>query len=207
MLAEYLVACYVYDRNTLWLKRFLKGQFCFFFFTLSSSSVLNASIFTIRFHSRTSPRWNFTLDILKAGTFSFLSTKQCEKQSWGWGSDPVGCRYPDNRANAHIETRTSRTDCVPLMPEFIWSKPLLCGWWYRWLLVFPGVTAREKRERCKSFHQTRTDQMGLFEACVFIVMRNEDSQIKNNSTSLSSVPGKFLLLSRDEMISFSKTNC
>lgn len=65
VLAEYLVACYVYDRNTLWLKRFMKGQFCFLFFTLSSSSVLNASIFMIRFHLRTSPRWNFALDFLK----------------------------------------------------------------------------------------------------------------------------------------------
>lgn len=123
----------------------MKGQFCFSFCTLSSQC--------IHFHSRKSPRWSFTLNVLKAGTFSFLSKKQCEKQSWDWGSDPVGCRYPDNSANAHIETRASGAVCVPLAPEFVWSKPLLCGWWYRWLLVFSGVTAREKREECKSFHQ------------------------------------------------------
>lgn len=176
----------------------MKGQFCFLFFTLSSSSVLNASIL------HQSPHWNFALNVLKAGTFSFLSKKQCEKQSWDCGADSVGCRYPDNSANTHIETRASGTVCVPLEPEFIWSKPLLCGWWYRWLLVFSGVTAREKREECKSFHQTWTDQMGLFEACVFIVMRNEDSQIKNNSTSLSSVPGKWSNAHEELLIKNSK---
>ncbi len=65
------------------------------------------------------------------------------------------CRYPDNSANAHIETRASGTVCAPLEPEFIWSSLCFVGdgigdCWY-----FP-VSLQEKREKNVS-HSTRCE--------------------------------------------------
>ncbi len=171
----------------------MKGQFCLLFFILSSQCIDLASISSLEFRPRRFKSWHVF--------FSFQETVWKAVLRLG-----CACRYPDNSANAHIETRASGTVCAPLEPEFIWSKPLLCGWWYRWLLVFSSVTAREKREECKSFHQMWTDQMGLFEACVFIVMWNEDSQIKNNPTSLSRVPGKWSNPHEEQLTKNSKTS-
>lgn len=156
----------VYERTVLFLT--VPSQFIFF----SPSPVLNAlqcqfCPFSIHFLWRTSLCWNFNLSVLKAGTFSFQKTAW--KAVLGLGFGPrVGWYYPDNSPNTHMETRASGTARVPPVPEFIWSKSLVWGWWYRWLLVFSGVTAREKRKKWKYFHST-------FKACVFNVMRNEDN--------------------------------
>lgn len=72
----------------------IKGQICFIFFTLSSSSALKCIIFYNPFPFENISSLKFHPQHCEAGTYSFLSKKQCEKAVLRLGFGPSWLMLP-----------------------------------------------------------------------------------------------------------------